>query len=87
MKLTNIFDNFIENFYNDVQIKKKQVSKFGKKTAYSSSSWSNSSRNVGFETLDILLEGVKKKNFHQNYKAFFNFFEIGVEISRDFSTK
>ena len=42
---------------------------------------------MGFETLYRFLEGVKKKNFHQNYKAFFNFFEIGVEISRDFSTK
>ena len=73
MKLTNIFDNFIENFYNDVQIKKKQVSKFGKKTAYSSSSWSNSPEYVGLETLYQLLDGVKKKIFHQNYKTFFNF--------------
>ena len=49
-----------QNFYNDVKIKKKVVSKFGKKTAYSSSSWSNSPRYIGFETLHLLLEGVKK---------------------------
>ena len=42
---------------------------------------------MGFDILNHFLEGVKKKFFHQNYKTFFNFFEIEVEISQDFFTK
>ena len=58
---------------NDVQIKKKVVSKLGKYKTYSSSTWSNSPGYVGFETLHQLLEGMIKKNFHQIYKTYFNF--------------
>ena len=72
-QLKNFKENFIQNVYNDVKIKKKVVSKLGKKTAYSSSSWCNSPEYHGFKTLHQLLGGVKKKNFRQNYKTFFNF--------------
>ena len=65
--------NFIQNFYNDVKIKKKVASKLGKKTAYSSSSWCNSPEYLGFKTLLQFLEGVKKKIFHKKYKTYFNF--------------
>ena len=74
MKITNIAKILLKIFYNDVKIKKKVVSKLGKKTAYSSSSWCNSPEYLGFKSLHQLLEGVKKKIFHQNYKTFFKFF-------------
>ena len=47
-------------FNNDVTIKKKVEIKLGKKTVYSSSSWTNSPVNMGFETLYQFLEGLKK---------------------------
>ena len=66
-QLKNFKENFIQNVYKDVKIKNKVVSKLGKKTAYSSSSWYNSPEYHGFKTLHQLLEGVKKKIFLQNY--------------------
>ena len=48
----------LKKFYNDVKIKKKVVSKLGKKTTYSSSSWCNSPEYLRFNTLHQLLEGV-----------------------------
>ena len=73
-----------EIFYNDVQIKKKVVSKLDKKTAYSSSSWCNSPEYLGFKTLNQLLEGVKKNFFHQNYKTFLNFSRLVSKYLRIF---
>ena len=83
-QLKNFKENFIQNFYNDVKIKKNVVSKLGKKTAYSSSSWYNSPEYLGFKTLHQLLEGVKKKIFHQNYKTFFNFSKLVSKYLRIF---
>ena len=70
IKHANNKKNLFKILNNDVQIKKKVVSKLDKKTVYSSSSWSNSPVNMGFETLYQFLEGVKKKFFNQNYKTF-----------------
>ena len=82
MKITN--NKKIVN--NDIQINKKVVSKFGKKTAYSSSSWSNSPRYIGFETLHQFLEG-NNNHFSSKLQDFLELTMINIEISRDFSRK
>ena len=81
MKRTNNKQILFKIFCNDVQIKKKVVSKLNKKTAYSSSSWSNSPVNMGFETLQQLLEGVKKNFFIKITRLFVKFSMNDVEIS------
>ena len=73
MKLTNSVKIFMKIFYNDIQIRKKVASKLGKKTAYSSSPWCNSPRNVGVVTLHHFLEGVKKKFFIKITRLFLIF--------------
>ena len=73
-QLKNFKENFIQNFYNDVKIKKKVVSKLGKRKAYSSSLWCISPEYHGFKTLHQLLEGVKKKNFSSKLQEFFLIF-------------
>ena len=83
-QLKNFKENFIQNFYYDVKIKKKVVSKLGKKTAYSSSSWCNSPEYLRFKILYHFFEGVKKKNFRQNYKTFFNFSRLVSKYLRIF---
>ena len=72
-------------FYNNVQIKKKIVSKLGKKTAYSISSWYNSPEYLGFKTLHQLLEGVKKKFFIKIKRLFLIFRDWCRNISGFFN--
>ena len=74
----------VKIFQNDFQIKKKVVSKLGKKTANSSSSWCNSPEYHGFKTLHQILEGVKKKFFIKITRLFLIFRDWCLNISRFF---
>ena len=66
------------------RLKKKVLSKSGKKTAYSSFPWCNSPEYLGFKTLYQFLKGVKKKFFNQNYKTFKNFSRLVSKYLRIF---
>ena len=80
VKLTHNKKILIKIFYND-EIKKKIPFKLGRNTAYSSSLWSNSPRNVGFETQNHFLEGVKKKFFIKITRLFLIFRDWSRNIS------